>query len=337
MHVHPEPETVTALVRDAITAPSLHNSQPWAFRYVRDIGTLELRADPDRGHPVVDPAGRALHLGCGACLFALDIAALHRNLDPDVTLLPDLEQPELVASARFLRPPTAERMRLAALQPMLRQRHSSRFPYADAPVDPRICALLSEAAAREGATLDFPGPQATDTLLDLTEEAWWRDALDTERAVELRRWTRIGPRASDTATDGVPDFAFGPRRRFGRAPVRDFAAGRRLPGRATADFESAPLLAVLLTAHDTRADWLRAGRALHRVLLVATLWDLVASLGTEVLEQPDLRHELLKSIAGPGRPGPARTMWPQAVVRLGHGPRGPDSPRRPVQDVLTVE
>ncbi|MEU7502389.1 hypothetical protein ACIPD2_16620 [Streptomyces griseofuscus] len=40
--------TVTALVADAVAAPSLGNAQPWAFRYLRDAGVLWLYADPER-------------------------------------------------------------------------------------------------------------------------------------------------------------------------------------------------------------------------------------------------------------------------------------------------
>ncbi|MGW1650115.1 Acg family FMN-binding oxidoreductase, partial [Streptomyces eurythermus] len=36
----PDVDTVTALVADASRAPSLHNAQPWSFRYLRDIGVL---------------------------------------------------------------------------------------------------------------------------------------------------------------------------------------------------------------------------------------------------------------------------------------------------------
>lgn len=45
----PSPEAIADLVADAITAPSLHNAQPWRFRYDPDRRVVEVRADPDRG------------------------------------------------------------------------------------------------------------------------------------------------------------------------------------------------------------------------------------------------------------------------------------------------
>ena len=57
--------TVAALVKNATTAPSMHNAQPWRFRFLRDSGTVELYADPERAIPHADPVGRALHSGYG--------------------------------------------------------------------------------------------------------------------------------------------------------------------------------------------------------------------------------------------------------------------------------
>jgi hypothetical protein len=82
---------------------------------------------------------------------------------------------------------------------------------------------------------------------------------------------------------------------------------------------------VLLTRGDTRRDWLVAGQALERVLLAATARGLATSLLTQAAEVPSMRW-LLRSSLGPGQP--------HALIRLGYGPRGPASPRRPVPDVL---
>src|SRR5690349_20878162 len=53
-------------------APSLHNSQPWAFDVTADV--IELHADPARRMPVADPRDRELRIACGAALLNLRIA-----------------------------------------------------------------------------------------------------------------------------------------------------------------------------------------------------------------------------------------------------------------------
>ncbi|MFE3633551.1 hypothetical protein [Streptomyces sp. NPDC059168] len=81
-----------------------------------------------------------------------------------------------------------------------------------------------------------------------------------------------------------------------------------------------PLVALLTTEHDRRSDWLRAGQALEHLLLVATAHGVRASLLHQPMEWPDLRRAL--------SPASDLTGHAQMLVRLGHGPEGPATPRR---------
>ncbi|MEU2287734.1 nitroreductase [Streptomyces sp. NPDC013178] len=321
-------KTVTGLVADAAAAPSMHNAQPWRFRYLTGERLLTLRADPQRAMPRSDPDNRALHIGCGAALFNLRVAAAHANLLPATRLLPEPQDPLLLAAVRL-----ADESRgrpdedLARLHPAIRERHTSRHPFAEKDVPEDVRATLQGAAEREGAALLFPGPWHAETVLDLIRDAESRDTLDPDASEDLVRWTRLGPEA-DTAVDGVPEYAFGPRKRDGKAPVRDFAGRRRVADRGTTTFEHTPHLALLSTPGDRPADWLRAGQALERVLLEATLADLATSLTSHALEDRALRLLARDPVSGAGQV--------QMVLRLGYGPRGPATPRRPVPDILEI-
>ncbi|MFG2147271.1 Acg family FMN-binding oxidoreductase [Streptomyces sp. NPDC048696] len=318
---------VTELVRDATTAPSLHNAQPWAFVFRSADGVLELHADPSRQLPYTDPGGRALHISCGAALFTLRVAIAHRGREAEVSLLPDPARPGLLASVRVRRTPHAD-ADLDDLYPAVHRRHTSRYPFADTRVPQEVWDALAEAARAEGALLVVPGPWHVQAVLGLTEDAQWFDAEERGRADELDRWTRLGRYASDVAVDGVPDYAFGPHPRAGGAVVRDFSAGRTVAGRGTADFESAPQLALLGTADDTPMAWLRSGQALQRVLLLATCHDLAVGLSSQALERGELRWAARDPLSA--------MQHVQMVLRLGYGPTGPRSPRRGVREVLTI-
>ena len=319
-------KTVAGLVADAVAAPSMHNAQPWRFRFLTDERLVELYADPERAMPHSDPDNRALHIGCGAALLNLRAAAAHADLVPEARLLPEPHDPLLLAAVHLAAPTGRPREDdLARLHPAIRQRHTSRHPFADKDLPEDVRATLQDAAAREGAELRFPGAWHVETVLDLVRDAEGRDVMDSDVNEDLARWTRLGPEA-DTAVDGVPEYAFGPRKRDGRAPVRDFAGRRQVADRGTTTFERTPHLALLSTPGDSPADWLRAGQALERVLLEATLADLVTSLTSHALENRELR--LLARDPGSG------TGQVQMVLRLGYGPRGPATPRRPVRDVL---
>ncbi|MEU6541295.1 nitroreductase family protein [Streptomyces sp. NPDC047000] len=320
--------TVTGLVAAATAAPSLHNAQPWRFRYRTATAVFELRPDLSRAMPRTDPDHRGLHLGCGAAVFNLRVAAAHAGLHTDTRILPAPTDPMLLATVTVTGSGAAD-AGLARLQPAVARRHTSRHPFEDRPVPGGLAHELAGAARQEGAQLDFPDLWHVEALLDHIHDVEGRDSLDPERYEDVRHWTRVGEQ-NTAAVDGVPDYAFGPRRTGGRAPVRDFADGRHdLAGRPGAVFETAPNLALLGTRQDHPADWLRAGQAMERILLLATLRGLATSLTSHSLERHDLR-ELARD--------PESSMgYVQMVLRLGYGLPGTASPRRPVTDVLEID
>ncbi|MFF5158170.1 Acg family FMN-binding oxidoreductase [Streptomyces sp. NPDC000348] len=313
------------LVDAAVAAPSLHNTQPWRFRLDPEARTVRILAAVDRGLRHTDPAGRAVHLSVGCAVLNLRTAAAHFGLEPVTRLLPCPARPGLLATVRLAE--AARRTTVPDLYEALWRRHSSRFPFSDRPLPARVRTELAEAARAEGAALSFPGPLWTERLLRVTREAEERNRTDADRAAESRRWAGSPARSSL----GVPAEAVGPQDALDRIPMRDFGAHRHpavLPARA---YERHPALALLHTAHDRRADWLRAGQALERVLLVATAHGLRASLLHQALEWPDLRRRL----ENPADHGPSGRV--QMVLRLGYGPEGPASPRRTARDVTAQD
>ncbi|MFE2943091.1 Acg family FMN-binding oxidoreductase [Streptomyces sp. NPDC059255] len=326
MSVHtPGKVAVSHLVRDATAAPSMHNAQPWRFHYARGSRTFSLFADLTRALPHADPTTRGLHIGCGAALFNLRVAAVHAHLRPITQLLPDPAVPGLLATVR-LDDPDDRIDGLAVLHPAIHERHTSRFPFSGRRIPAEVRRALTEAARHEDADLVFPAGSHLESVLDLIRDAEGYGHMDTRREAETERWTRD---TTEAPVDGIPEYAFGPLKRGGSAPVRDFAGRTPVHGRGLADFEDRPQLALLRTVRDGPADWLRAGQALERVLLIATLHGLSSSFATQALEWPDLRWVLRDPDSGAGHV--------QMVIRLGYGPTGPRTPRRPVPHVLVVE
>jgi nitroreductase len=92
------------------------------------------------------------------------------------------------------------------------------------------------------------------------------------------------------------------------------------------EFERDPTILLLFTPGDTPGDWVRAGMALQRVLLTATVRGLAATPLTQLTEVPPLRELLADTAAG-------RTV--QTLLRIGY-PITPAvaTPRRPLEEVL---
>ncbi len=311
----PAGDVVAGLLHAATLAPSMHNTQPWRFRVRRASQDIELYADPARMLGYSDPHGRAVHLACGAALMNLRIAVLAAGREPRVTLLPDPGKPLLLAALRLAgpyRPTDADRELHAAIA----ARHTNRRPFSSRPVPPGVLAELVAAARLEGAVLHLPGHKETHRLLHLVADAE-RDLLaEPGYRAELAHWA-----GGQRDRDGIPDSALGPRDPGRATPVRDFGTGA-----ADYDwFEDTPQLAVLATATATPLGWVRAGQALERVLLTATVHGIVVCPLTQPLETAD---------AWLVRDPQSAAESPQMILRLGYGLPVPATPRRPVAEVL---
>ncbi len=296
----------------------MHNTQPWRFRVLHKLQTIELRADPGRVLRSGDPTGRAVHIACGAALFNMRLAAAVAGRQPAVQLLPDPGQPLLLATVRLAAPyrvQPQERDLLAAIP----RRHTNRRPFSDRPVPPGAAAELVEAARLEGAILHILDHDETIRVLKLAQEAERDQLTEADYRAELAEWAS-GARDAD----GIPDSVLGPRSPDGPSPVRDFTMGRLGP-LGYEWFEDPPQLAVLSMHFGERLDWLRAGQALQRVLLTATGRGIAACPLTQPLETAD---------AWQVRDPRSGCEQPQMILRIGYGLPVLAAPRRPLADML---
>ncbi|WP_421107770.1 Acg family FMN-binding oxidoreductase [Streptomyces sp. NEAU-S77] len=332
--------TLEKLISAAVAAPSMLHAQPWRYRLNPDTVTLEVRAAPERGLRQADPMGRALCVSAGAAVCNLRVAVAHFGWEPVVRLLPHRSQPDLLATVGLaVSPPGGAAPHPNGLYDMIWRRPGSRFPFPGRWLPPTELGVFAEAARGDGATLYPAGPEETARLLQLTAEAERRTAEDhRERAASGGRVRESGPYGIATSTPadtptgtpartstgtpadtptGTPMAALGPRDTAGRLPPREHRAAP-VDGRPpTAVLESRPTIAVLTTAHDRRADWLRAGQALEHVLLLATAHGIRASLLHQALEWSDLRWALSDGRRAPGHV--------QMLIRLGPGVSGAEA------------
>jgi hypothetical protein len=296
----------------------LHNSQPWRFR-LRD-NELDVLLDPDRRLPVADPSGWASRLSCGAALLNLRLALAARGTPATVTLLPDRDDPQVLARLTPAPPrsPTPEELRLYSAIP---RRRSNRAPFLEIPVPVDVRANLIAAARAENAWLDLLiSPDAVEATAELVHSADEVLRGDAAYLAELSVWTR----RDEPATDGVPVSAGGPAPRpYDLLRRRDFG-GPELPSER--NYERDPLVGVLGGQGDWPTDQLQSGQALQRVLLTATDLRLAASMFSQPIEVPAAREQLRLALR---RHGP-----PQMLLRFGYATPVPASPRRPVADVV---
>jgi hypothetical protein len=312
-------DQVRYVVAAAGAAPSINNSQPW--RICLRGAELELCAAPERALPAADPAARGLYISCGAALYNARLAIRSKALDPAVQLLPHPDYPfdvlaVLRATAGRL-PRRAEREQCDCIW----QRHTDRDPYSGTQIPAATVRRLRRAAAAEGGRLRMLSRAEGVAALALTAEAGQQLAHDELHQAELRRWIATG------RDEGIPAAALPHRADRAPSPVRDTDLIAAAPGdRERRSYEAFPQLAVLTTAADEPADWLRAGQALQSLLLTATCCGVSASFLYQAIERDDML----------GRDG-SSWPWPehcQMVIRLGYGTQPGRTPRRPVSDIM---
>lgn len=318
-------DALSACLRAAAAAPSIHNTQPWLFHVDAPAGDLsgasvDVRVDRGRRLHVLDPDGREMFISAGAAVFNLRVAlaaaghrtSVHRVPGAD----PDLAARIVVGTAQ---PPSGAALALNAAIP---RRHTNRRPFADRQIPYGTMEELRGAATAEGASLLDVGPELRDAVLSLTRTAERRMLSDPAYLRELAAWTNP---SSIGRADGMPRHVLGPRGKDASLPLRDIGLGLGLPA-SVVEFEPDPTLVLLYTPDDTVGDWVRAGEALQRIWLTATVRGLAVTPMSQLTEVDAIRALLADSGA---------RYVTQMVLRIGH-PLSPalPTPRRPLPDLL---
>jgi len=322
-------EVAQQVVATAVWAPSVHNTQPWWFS--AHGGQISLYADDSRRLAVADPDGREMMISCGAALFTVRLALRALSYIPEVRLLPDPDQPLLVAKLSWRRraEPTEWEQRMLS---QVTQRRTHRGGFDPLPLPPALLGILREGAERDGTMLRVVADDGRRAVLaEVVETAEQVQRLDSAYVSELAGWAR--PPGS-TRRDGVPHTAYPahPGHTVPHYPGRDFAHGH---GWGAAGFTAvsppwaAGTVCLLTTTGDRPADWIRAGQALQRILLTNATCGVAAALHSQPLELPWLR-DFVRSCLSDG-------AYPQLVLRLGQVTQSAFSVRRLPSDVLSME
>ena len=312
---------IRRLVLLACQAPSVYNTQPWAWRLRAD--GMDLYADHQRRLPVADPTGRELVLSCGAALHHVQVAARALGWEPTVRRFPDASAPALLAEVRLV-PALPPRSAAADIR-AVHDRSTDRRRFTSWPVpDERLERLAAEARKWDTGAVAVTDVTDRFRIELLVARALQLQARDPDVLAEQQQWLdrRRGGDGVPTAT--VPDRpAADPshRSRFGVGSLEDSAR----------DLEGTDGMVVLCAEDDGPEAWLRAGEGLSALWLHAVRQGLSVVPLSQVVEVPETRVALRHDVFG-GLVEPLlllRVGW-QAISRS----HLVTTPRRPLDQVL---
>lgn len=188
------------LIRAAILASNPHNSQPWLFR-VSDR-QIDLYADTARSLGAIDPLLREMHLGVGAALANLLLAARAEGYDPHLALLPTAADASHIARVE-LSSGTAES---SPLYDAIPRRHTDRAAFdTTRSISAQQLDQLSQLA-RDFADVQvqwITDPAAVRFFTDQTLEATQAIIADEPQAAASFAWQRVSWQELQAKRDGL--------------------------------------------------------------------------------------------------------------------------------------
>lgn len=313
-------EDLTRIVALACAAPSVHNSQPWAWRVRGE--TLELHRDASRLLDLEDTDGRDQVISCGAALHHAELAAQALCWTTEVERLPEGPRSSLLGVVHLTA--RGEGATDQACLALLRSRRTDRRRFTSWPVPPHRLEHLAGLARDRGAQARVVEAQAERfRLWLLVERARETRTADPRAAVGLRS---RAPCPQDLVAAGVAQAASVPRARSGGTT----GLRTRVPERGE-DLRRADGAVVLGGASYDAAGWLRTGEALSSLWLAAWRADLSVVPLSQPIEVARTRAAIRDEVL-------TGAFWPHLVVRVGWQALGHDrllpTPRRPLGDVL---
>jgi nitroreductase len=334
-------------LRAAILAASPHNTQPWLFRIADN--TITVFADRARNLGTFDPFRREMHLGIGALVENLVLAARAFGATAEVKstdgrLMPSPADTPIPVAQIVLTPTSASRESLFNAIP---NRHTNRGPYlADQAIGKERLQRFADLATTEAVRVVFvEDAHARAELGAIIVEATERIVGDPQMSADSASWFRAGRRDIEAHRDGViidtsgasplmaavskvlPDLGAKTADRYWLSMTRDIQVG-------TARVIGVILVRDRLNMHSA----IEAGRAWQRLHLAVTSEGLAAQPLNQPIEWID-RAAMLGTAADFGS-GIAQLVsaprWePTFVFRLGSAERAAGrSPRRALEEVL---
>jgi len=320
------PSLMHDLVRQAVLAPSSHNTQCWRFQI--DEKSISIAPDLTRRCPAVDPDDHHLFVSLGCATENLVHAALASGLHADPRFDPSASGGAGVIAVNL----TTTQQRITPLFEAIPVRQCTRGDYDDQRISPAELRQLEQAGTGDGVSVRLMTARpAMESVLEYVVAGNTAQMNDAAFVAELKAWIRFSADEALRTGDGLFAGASG-------NPALPRWLGSRLMGlfftpkseneRYARQVRNSAGIAVFVSERSDKAHWVEAGRCYERFALQATAMGIRNAFLNQPVEVGAIRPQFAAWM------GLKASERPDLVVRFGRGAGMPLSMRRPVQAVI---
>ena len=273
-------QIINKILEAAVMAPSGDNVQPWKFEVSKDFTRIYLYNLPEKDNSYYNYDQMASYIAHGAVIENMVIAAGHLGYQTQVSLFPDTDKQDLVATIEVVK---AE-AQVDPLYQAIFERNTNRFQFAQAEVTGEMLSSLS-SSVKNIDTIKISLVSQKDKIKQLSKELMVNDRLVFERKdihhflFEKIRWnkkqieeTRDGMPVETMGLNPIENLTFPLMRFWWFVKASNYLGLSRIIGlKCWWNCRNASILGMVSIKGNDKLAFVQGGRAIQRVWLEATL------------------------------------------------------------------
>lgn len=336
------------LLSYAMLSANPHNTQAWKVALPNN-DTILVYVDPERLLPQTDPIFRQIHIGQGAFIESLVIAASHFGLNTHVNYFPEGEYDNQSIEGKPVASITLVPEATVVADPLfnfLATRQSTKTPYDAEKIPKDKLNRLSRAGNNPAFPIRFIDASAdSGKMSDYLTHSMIIEEKNTSRSLETIGMFRFNEEEFITHRDGfgleqngvsgakrwLAETLFVSREQAEADPENFGKEGIKLTKKVA---DNAPHFGMLISNNNRRSDQVEAGRIYQRMNLLTASMGLVQHPMSQILQEYQDMLPLQSEFKKHYGIRPDQTV--QMLFRLGKAPLTPPSPRRKVSDIVLV-
>lgn len=320
-------EIALKIIRQAVKAPSGHNTQPWMFKYGRDY--IDIIPDFSKKLEVVDPQNRELYISIGCAVENTIMASAYFGFDSKIEFS-KIENSLLVK----IKLEKSDQELKNSLYPYISKRGCNRGVYKEKLIEKNLLTMIQEMLVDKNATIEFfSKKEAFEMLVQFILEANVLQVSNADFKKELVSWMRFSEKGAMQKGDGLYSACMGiPNLGSLIGPhFIQFVLNPKMENkRILKVMQNTPHFALFSIENDTPEGWIQLGRVFQRFGLLTTKLGISHSHLNMPCEVDTIREKMEKSLNLEGK-------TPLLLIRMGYNNPMPFSFRKNIEKVIVKD